>query len=159
MFRVYRNYGSEKRYYNRIIGANSRLDEMQAALLRIRLDHLEELNTERRKICAKYLNGIINPAVTLPEIRSGCETVWHQFAVRIKKREQFIAYLNERGIGALIHYPVPPHLQEAYKYLGHKRGDYPIAEQYADEVLSLPLYNGMTDEETDYVIKEINKWE
>jgi dTDP-4-amino-4,6-dideoxygalactose transaminase len=158
-FRVYRNYGSEKRYYNMIIGTNSRLDEMQAALLRVRLAHLEELNAERRKICDKYLSGISNPNLTLPKIRPSCETVWHQFAVRIKKREQFISYLKGREIDTLIHYPVPPHLQEAYKYLGHKRGDYPIAEQYADEVLSLPLYNGMTDEETDYVINEINKWE
>jgi len=155
-FRVYRNYGSEKRYYNRLVGTNSRLDELQAALLRVRLNHLDELNRERVKICSCYLEGIKNIAVELPKIDSNCETVWHQFVVRVKSRERFIEYLKSKEIGTIIHYPIPPHLSEAYAYLGFKKGDFPITENYADTVLSLPLYNGITDEEQGYVIDMIN---
>ena len=157
-FRIYRNYGSEKHYYNVIVGTNSRLDDIQAALLRVRLSHLDELNAERKAICEKYLSNITNPLLQLPKIRPNCDAVWHQFVVMVKNRQQFIDYLNECGIGTIIHYPIPPHLQDCYKYLGYKRGDFPIAEQYANEVLSLPLFNGMTTEEHDYVIEVINKW-
>jgi dTDP-4-amino-4,6-dideoxygalactose transaminase len=158
MFRVYRNYGSEKRYCNMVVGANARLDEMQAALLRVRLTHLDELNAERRSICNKYLSDIANPALVLPAIRQGCETVWHQFVVRVKERERFIDHLKKRGIGSIIHYPIPPHLSRAYAHLGHRRGDFPITERHANEVLSLPLFNGMTETEQNYVIKEINEY-
>ena len=82
--------------------------------------------------------------------------MWHQFVVRTKERDALIAYLNEREIGSIIHYPVPPHLSEAYQYLGYKEGDFPITEQYANEVLSLPMYNGMTEEEQTYVIDALN---
>jgi dTDP-4-amino-4,6-dideoxygalactose transaminase len=158
MFRVFRNYGSEKRYYNMMIGANSRLDEIQAAMLRVRLRHLEDLNAERRNICSRYLSGIRNPAIVLPKVRSGCETVWHQFVIRIKSRRRFVDYLAENNIATQIHYPIPPHMQKAYEYLGLKAGEFEIAEKYADEILSLPLYNGMTEEELDYVIKVINRY-
>ena len=157
-FRVYRNYGSEKRYYNRVVGTNSRLDEIQAALLRSRLKHLDSMNRERIKLCNRYLEGITNRALKLPEIRSGCETVWHQFVVRVENRDEFIERLKSKGIGSIIHYPIPPHLSEAYAYLGYKKGDFPITENFADTVLSLPLYNGMTDEEQDYVIEMINAY-
>ena len=157
-FRVYRNYGSEKRYYNRVVGTNSRLDEIQAALLRVRLSHLDELNKERKKICNRYLGGIKNTAIELPEINLSYETVWHQFVVRVRDREKFIEYLRSKEIGTIIHYPIPPHLSEAYAYLGFKKGDFPITEDFADTVLSLPLYNGMTDKEQDYVIDMINDY-
>lgn len=156
--RVFRNYGSEKRYYNRVVGTNSRLDEMQAGLLRVRLKHLEELTQERKKICGRYLEELKNEKILLPGIRRGATTVWHQFVVRCKDRNRLIAYLNEKEIGTIIHYPIPPHLSEAYQYLGFHRGDFPITEKYADEVLSLPLYNGMTEEEQTMVIEAVNRF-
>lgn len=155
-FRVFRNYGSEKRYHNMIVGANSRLDELQAGLLRVKLTHLKELTEERERICARYLNELSNPALVLPKTQPDATHVWHQFVVHCRDRENLIEYLNEREIGTIIHYPIPPHLSEAYAYLGIKAGSMPITERYANEVLSLPLYNGMTEEEQNYVIKEIN---
>lgn len=155
-FRIFRNYGSEKRYYNKVVGTNSRLDELQAGLLRIRLKHVQETEEERVQIAARYLNEIKNPKLQLPRIQEGATHVWHQFVVRTKERDALIAYLNEREIGSIIHYPVPPHLSEAYQYLGYKEGDFPITEQYANEVLSLPMYNGMTEEEQTYVIDALN---
>jgi len=157
-FRIYRNYGSEKRYYNKVIGTNSRLDELQAAMLRVRLKYLNELNDERKKLCDFYLANINNHLIELPQIASEAETVWHQFVVKVKDREKFIKYLEVNNIGSIIHYPIPPHLSEAYSYLGFKKGAFPITEEYADTVLSLPLYNGMTDSEFEYVVTIINKF-
>lgn len=156
--KVFRNYGSEKRYYNKVVGANSRLDEIQAGLLRVKLRHISEIQEERRKICEKYLQQIDNKDMILPKIREDVSTIWHQFVVRCKNRERWIAYLESRGIGTIIHYPIPPHLSEAYSYLGCKKGSLPVTERYADEVLSLPLYNGMTEVEQDYVIGIINEY-
>ena len=157
LFRVFRNYGSEKRYHNMMVGSNSRLDEMQAGLLRVKLSHLDELNEERRRIAAKYEAGITNPLIRKPQIRPGADSTWHQYVVHVPKhRDELMDYLNENEIKTLIHYPIPPHLSEAYAYLGYKKGDFPIAEQYSDEVISLPLYNGMTEEEQKIVIDTIN---
>lgn len=160
-FRTYRNYGSEKRYYNKVVGTNSRLDELQAAMLRVRLKHLNEMNLERAKICERYFDNLNHSALILPKIRDGCHTVWHQFVVRVKdgRRQALIDYLSANGIGSIIHYPVPPHLSKAYTYLGYKKGDFPITESYADSVLSLPLFNGMTEDEQAQVIETVNKWE
>lgn len=154
--KMYRNYGSEKRYYNKVIGVNSRLDEMQAGLLRIRLSHAEEMTNEKIALGEKYAEKINNPLFILPKRREGCGHVYHQFVIRCKYRDELINYLNEYKIGSIIHYPIPPHLAEGYAYLGHKKGDYPIAEQFADEVLSIPIYNGMTEEEQDFVIDKLN---
>ena len=154
--RMYRNYGSEVRYYNKVVGANTRLDEIQAGLLRVRLKYMDELNAEKKQICERYLAEIQNPEIELPKTRENCTHIWHQFVVRTKYRDELQAYLKEKGISTIIHYPVPPHLQEAYAYLGHTVGDYPITERYANEVLSIPLYNGMTDEEQNYVIEALN---
>ena len=156
--RMYRNYGSEKRYYNKVIGANSRLDEIQAGLLRVKLSHLQELTDERRRLCERYLSKLKNAKFELPIVRNCATTVWHQFVIHCKERDKLIDYLNEREIGTIIHYPIPPHLSEAYAYLGYHTGDFPITEQYAAEVLSIPLYNGMTVEEQDYVINAMNKF-
>lgn len=156
-FRVFRNYGSEKRYHNKVVGTNSRLDELQAGLLRVKLKHLDEFNAERCAISERYMKGIKNPKVLLPKIRPGADSTWHQFVVHVPGyRDALISYLNERDIGTLIHYPIPPHLSEAYSYLGHKKGDFPITEKFADEVLSLPMYNGMTLAEQQTVIDAIN---
>ena len=157
-FKIYRNYGSEKRYYNKVVGANSRLDEIQAGLLRVRLSHMHELTEERKKIANRYLKEISNPHLVLPKLREGSTCVWHQFVIRCNERDRLIEYLNEKGIGTIIHYPIPPHLAEAYQHLGHKDGDFPITENYAKTVLSIPMYNGMTDEEQTYVIDALNNF-
>lgn len=155
-FRVFRNYGSEKRYYNKIVGANSRLDELQAGLLRVRLSHVEEIQNERMKIAARYEAEIHNPKLIMPKVRKNCTAVWHQFVLRCEERDRLIDYLNEKEIGTIIHYPIPPHLSEAYGYLGHKEGFLPITESYAKTVLSIPMYNGMTEEEQTKVIEALN---
>ena len=155
-FRVLRNYGSEKRYYNKIVGTNSRLDELQAGLLRVRLSHLDELTKERQELCARYSALIKNDKLLLPKERPDTVNVWHQYVIRCKDRDALIAHLDALEIGTIIHYPIPPHLAEAYQYLGFKEGDFPITEQYAQEVLSIPLYNGMTQEEQDRVIDALN---
>ncbi len=156
--RVFRNYGSEKRYYNRIVGTNSRLDEMQAGLLRVRLSHMKELEDEKRAICDKYLAEIKNEKLVLPKIREGATSIWHQFVIRCDTRDELIEYLNEKNIGTIIHYPIPPHLSEAYAYLKVKEGSLPITEGYAKKVLSIPLYNGITSEEQDFVIEALNNY-
>lgn len=158
-FRVYRNYGSRVRYQNEVIGTNSRLDELQAGLLRVKLLHLDEFNAERCKIAERYMNEISNPLVHAPKIRPGADSTWHQYVVHVPRyRDQLADYLRAHDIGTIVHYPIPPHLSEAYRYLGYKVGDFPITEKYADEVLSLPIYNGMTNEEQTIVINTINSF-
>ncbi|MBQ9606125.1 MAG: DegT/DnrJ/EryC1/StrS family aminotransferase [Lachnospiraceae bacterium] len=157
-FRIFRNYGSEKRYHNMIVGANSRLDEIQAGLLSVKLSHLDKLNAERVRIAGRYSKEIDNPCVKLPEVRPGADSSWHQYVIHCERRDELKDYLAKHDIDTLIHYPIPPHLQEAYRYLGYKKGDFPIAEKYADEVLSLPMYNGMTDEDQQTVIEAINRF-
>ena len=155
---MFRNYGSEKRYYNKIVGANSRLDELQAGLLRVRLSHLDELREEKSRICQRYQEELRNEKIILPAIREKADHIWHQYVIRTERRQELIAYLEQRGVGTIIHYPIPPHLSEAYAYLGLKQGSLPITERYAQTVLSIPLYNGMTEEEQAYVIDAINKF-
>lgn len=155
-FRIFRNYGSEKRYYNKVVGANSRLDELQAGFLRIRLKHLKELNEERMEIARRYQMKLDNPKIILPSIDDDVTCVWHQYVIRCEEREHLVEYLEEHGIHVLIHYPIPPHLSEAYQYLGYQRGSFPITEHFANTVISIPIYNGMTQEEQDYVIDTIN---
>jgi len=154
--RTLRNYGSQKKYHFEEVGMNSRLDEMQAGLLRVKLTHLDDFNQERRRIAGRYLTEITNPLVKLPVVRPGVDCTWHQFVIHTAHRDQLKAYLLENGVGSEIHYPIPPHLSEAYQELGYHEGDFPIAEQAAHEVLSLPMFNGMTDPEITAVIEAIN---
>ncbi|MGL5903428.1 MAG: DegT/DnrJ/EryC1/StrS family aminotransferase, partial [Cetobacterium sp.] len=154
-----RNYGSSKKYHNDEVGYNARLDELQAGLLRIKLTHLDELTEQREKIANRYLSEIKNPKIVLPLVREGATSVWHLFVIKTDERDRFQKYLEENGVGTVIHYPIPPHLSKAYEYLGYKKGDFPITEKYAETVLSLPLYNGMTEEEQTYVIEVINRYE
>lgn len=153
-----RNYGSEIKYHNKYAGVNSRLDEIQAALLRVKLSHLPDLIEERKVIAEKYLQGITNPQIELPEICKNAEHVYHQFVVRCQKRDQLKQYLADHGVDTVIHYPIPPHLAECYAYLGIKKGSLPRAEQYADTVLSLPMFNGIDEEEIQYVISCCNEF-
>ena len=158
-FRVIRNYGSKKLHYeNDIIGMNSRLDELQAGLLRVKLSHLDELNNERIRIAERYNKEIKNPLIYPLKTRPGSNNIYHQYVIHCEKRDELMEYLKSFEIGTIIHYPIPPHLQKAYDYLGYKKGDLPIAERYADEVLSLPMYNGMSKEEQDFVIEKLNSF-
>lgn len=160
-FRIFRNYGSQEHYKNSIIGANSRLDEIQAGLLSVKLKHLHDIISERQSIAHRYNEGIKNQKFILPKVRPKSIAVYHQYVIRTKDkemREHLIYYLKDQGIDTIIHYPIPPHLSEAYEYLGYHSGDFPITEHYADTVLSIPMYNGYSEDEQKYVIKVINKF-
>ena len=154
--RMLRNYGSKRKYYNEIQGVNSRLDEIQAALLSVKLSHMDELTEERIAAGRYYETYILNQFIVKPMIRKGADHVYHQYVIQCEKRDELQKYLLERGIQTQIHYPVPPHLADCYSYLGHKKGSYPITESYSEHILSLPLYTGMTKEEQDYVIDALN---
>ena len=157
--RVLRNYGSNRKYYNETVGNNSRLDELQAGLLRVKLLHIRELEMGRNEIASKYLDGIKNQAVMLPKVRKGSTHIWHLFVVRNNNRDKFRKFLHDNDIVTDIHYPVPPHLSVAYKHLGYTSGDFPITEEYADTVVSLPIFNGMKTEEVEYVISVVNQYQ
>lgn len=154
--KMLRNYGSREKYHNELAGVNSRLDEIQAALLSVKLKHLPELIRERQAIAKRFLAEIKNPLIKLPRSRENAEHVYHQFVVRTAQRDELKKYLAASGIATVIHYPVPPHLAKCYEYLGHKAGDYKTAEKYAATVLSLPIFNGMTAKEISYVIDICN---
>jgi dTDP-4-amino-4,6-dideoxygalactose transaminase len=153
------NYGSDYKYHHIYKGNNSRLDELQAAFLLAKLPHLDRMNAERRRIADRYISGMHNPRVELPCVRTDCVPVWHIFAVRCDARDALEQYLEARGIGTNKHYPIPMHLQECYRDLGFKRGDFPIAEAISATELSLPMYYGMTEGEIEYVIDAINAFE
>ena len=152
------NYGSDYKYHHIYQGNNSRLDEMQAAFLAAKLPHLDKINVERRRIANRYLEGISNPEVILPYVPEDMVPVWHIFGIRCKRRDELEAFLNERGIGTNKHYPIPMHLQECYKNLRFKEGDFPIAEEISKTELSIPMYYGMTEDEIQYVIDVINEF-
>lgn len=157
--RTMRNYGSKSKYVNEIKGVNSRLDEIQAALLRVKLRHVLELTKERQKIATAYLNGIKSTRIIVPKIQYDIDAhTFHLFVIRTEKRQIFQEYLSAKGIKSQIHYPIPPHLANCYRELGHKIGDYPITENYSKTVLSLPLYNGMEEAEMDYIINAVNSF-
>lgn len=153
------NYGSKEKYSHIYKGINSRLDEVQASLLRVKLKYLPEWTIERRRIASRYLNEIINSKIILPKVLEGCEPVWHLFVVRTSDRLRLQSYLSEREVGTLIHYPLPVHLQEAYKEMDYSVGSMPCGEKAAMEVLSLPLFVGMEEEQMDYVIEILNSYE
>lgn len=137
--RVLRNYGSREKYINEVQGHNSRLDPMQAAILGVKLVHLDEWNNRRKILAEYYSEALADTGLILPFIPEWAAPVWHLYVIRTPYREALQRHLADAGIGSLIHYPIPPHLQKAYAVLGGKRGDFPIAESMADEVLSLPM--------------------
>lgn len=154
-----RNYGSDKKYYNAEVGYNSRLDEMQAAILSVKLPLMQQCTEDRQTICQRYNTLLADlPQLTLPYTHPEATHVYHLYTIRTAKRDQLQAYLQEKGIGTLIHYPVPPHLQEAYKSLSFKKGDFPIAEEIAETTLSLPLFIGMTQAQTEEVSHHIHQF-
>lgn len=158
--KVLRNYGSDYRYHNIEIGVNGRLDEMQAALLRVKLKHMPELLANRDYIAQRYLHEIKNPKVELPLIDSNCKHTWYQFIIRVDNQTHFRAFLEERGIQTDISWKVPPYLQPCMtqKY-GYKRGDFPITEKLCDHIVTLPMMDYMTEEEITKVIQEVNAYE
>ena len=155
--RIIGNYGSELKYYNETKGLNSRLDEFQAAFLRVKLARLDQWNDRRKQIAKDYLqalNGV--PNLTPPFVPEWADPVWHLFMVRHPRRDLLQKHLTENGVGTIIHYPVPPHLQRAYAELGYTRGQFPISETMADEVLSLPMSAHLSPGQTSYVVQQLS---
>lgn len=148
------NYGSTQKYHHKYLGTNSRLDEVQAALLRIKLMHLNQYNAERDAVAKRYLEGIRNPKIVLPQVGKDRTHVWHLFAVLCDEREALKAYLEEKGIGTVCHYPIAIADQECYADAG--LAHLPLAEKIAASELSLPMFYGMTDEQVQYVIDTVN---
>lgn len=155
--RALRNYGSHKKYENIYKGVNSRLDEIQAAMLRVKLKYLTSDTVIRQNIAKKYLEKINNPLISMPDNEIEELSVWHLFVVKTKYRKELSEYLNSEGISTLIHYPIPPHKQNAYKEYNHL--SFPLTESIHQEVLSIPIGPTMTDEEIDYVIKKMNEFQ
>lgn len=154
-----RNYGSQKKYYNEVIGYNMRLDELQAAFLSVKLKYLMNATAERQQIARWYKKAFEDmPYITIPGIEDGATHVYHVYVITCDKREELQQYLAAAGIGTLIHYPIPPHLQEAYKHLNFNKGDFPIAEKIAESCLSLPLWPGMDEAIVSEVVDTIKKF-
>lgn len=151
--RELRNYGSKVKYYNSRKGFNSRLDEMQAALLRVKLKHLDEWNERRLKVAATYLERLEVAGLVLPIVAEGAEPVWHQFVIRSPRRGELQEHLKRASIQTLIHYPVPPHLQEAYNEMALPKGSFPLTEAIHSEVLSLPIGPHMPESAVARVIQ------
>lgn len=156
--RQLRNYGSEVKYHHPELGFNSRLDTLQAVVLNAKLKRLEDWNERRRVAAARYTQLLSNvPGVMVPETLPGNEHVWHLFVVRVAKRDEVIQRLHAAGIGAGVHYPTPIHLQGAFAHLGHRLGDFPVAERAASEILSLPLFPEITPEQQQRVVSELQR--
>jgi len=156
--RLLRNYGSKVKYHFDECGFNSRLDELQAALLLVKFSHIDQIISERKRIANRYLGEISNSKVILPKTFHLSEHVYHLFVVYIENRNDFQSYLSKHEISTQIHYPIPPHLSKAYESLGYKIGDFPISELISNHVLSLPMHEWMTEEEVTYVIKVVNDY-
>ena len=157
--RILRNYGSRTKYYNEVKGHNSRLDPLQAALLRVKLNHLDEWNQRRAQIANHYLEGLRTlPDLGLPHVPPGVIPIWHVFIVSHPQRHRLQETLKAHGVGTLIHYPVPPHLSEAYRDLGYHAGDFPITEKMADTFLSIPMGPHLSMDDADYVIEKIREF-
>lgn len=158
--RVIRNYGSQQRYYNEIKGFNARIDELQAGLLSVKLKHIERWTAERQQIAAWYREALKDcDTIKLHQIAEGATHVYHLFVISHSKRDELQQFLQSKGVGTVIHYPIPPHLQEAYKDLGYQKSDFPIAEQIAETILSLPLFIGMTQSQVEYIATCIKEFE
>jgi len=150
-----RNGGQSDRYRHEVSGINSRLDEVQAAILRAKLRHLDDWTERRRALAARYRDGLSGVGLVLPQEQTYARAVHHLYVVRHPRREALAAALREKGVGTLVHYPIPLHLQPAFASLGGRRGDFPVAEKAAGAILSIPLYPEMTDAQAEAVIRAI----
>lgn len=156
--RLLRNYGSKIKYHNEIRGVNSRMDEIQAAMLKVGLKHIEEGIESRRRQAQMYMEGIKNPKIMIPPVHQNVYHVYHLFPILAKNREKFQEYLSQNGIVTQVHYPIPPYVADCYKDWGYAWSDFPNAQRYAKQELSLPIYAGLPDEEVKYVIEVINRY-
>lgn len=156
--RMLRNYGSKEKYHNEILGINSRLDEIQAAALRVGLSHIEDSTRVRSEIARRYLSEISNPFVKLPKTRNGANHVYHIFSILCEERDELKSHLEMRGIQAQIHYPIPPHKAACYKDEPYAQVSLPKTERFAKEQLSLPIYSGMPKADVDAVIEAVNSF-
>ena len=155
--RCLRGHGSRRKYYHDELGTNSRLDEIQAAVLRVKLKHLNRWNEKRRAVAAAYTEKV-SPFVTPPPVQPGCVHVYHQYTVRSSRREELMSWLNQNGVGAIIYYPCSLHLQQVYAGLNYKLGDLPVTEKAQAEVLSLPMYPELTTAQIDQVVQAVERF-
>jgi len=156
--RMLRVHGMEPKYYHHVIGINSRLDALQAAVLRVKLRHLESWTEKRRSNAARYETLFEERGVTSvvrPPVKPGHRHIYNQYTIRVSKRDDLVNHLRDAGVGSEVYYPVPLHLQECFAYLGYRTGDLPVAEHAAAEVLSLPIYPELTPEMQEYVVSQI----
>lgn len=150
-----RNYGQEKRYHHSRKGFNSRLDELQAAILRVKLNYLDSWNERRREIASRYNEAFANVGFTVPVEREDCYPIYHLYVIRVGRRTEFQQLMGEKGVQTLIHYPIPVHLQESYSECREQSKFLAVTEKLADEIVSLPVYPELSDEEVDYIIKAV----
>ena len=156
--RMLRNYGSKQKDVNEICGTNSRLDELQAAALRVGLSHIDESNASRVAVAQRYLSEIDSPLVVLPQVREGANHVFHIFPIRCERRDELKKHLEQNGVQTQIHYPIPPHEAACYSKTDFSSAELPNTEQYAQELLSLPIYHGMRTDEVTHVIEAVNSF-
>jgi dTDP-4-amino-4,6-dideoxygalactose transaminase len=156
VIRALANYGSAQKYVNKYQGLNSRMDELQAAFLSLKLSYVDKDASNRRVIAKYYLNNIKNPEIILPERILNEEHVWHLFVIRTSNRDNLQKYLFEKGIQTLIHYPIPPHKQEAYRGLGYNSFDFSVTEHITDTCISLPMWPGMPENDYEYITNCLN---
>lgn len=154
---IFRNYGSSEKYICDLIGTNSRLDELQASILNVKLDFIENWTRQRIEIAKLYTQRLAN-LVETPYVDSNCTHVYHLYVIKTDKRNELKEFLQQMGIGTAIHYPIPPHLQKAYSYLNFKKGDFPIAEKLANQSLSLPIYPGLSNDQVNYICDSIKEF-
>ena len=151
-----RDHGSEKKYYHDLIGYNYRMSEFQAAVLNVKMKYIGKWTEMRRKNAEEYNTRLCEvEQVITPSELEGVKHVYHLYVVRVKNRDKLLMFLKENGIGTGLHYPIPLHLTQAYSYLGYKKGAFPVAEKLANEILSLPMYPELTEEQIDYICEKI----
>lgn len=156
--RLLRNHGREGKYEHQYVGYNERMDTLHAAVLNVKLPHLDAWNEARRARAEDYTNKLVGSGVTVPTVAEGCKHVYHLYVIRYSKRDALQKFLSERGIGTGVHYPLPLHLQPAYSDLGYKEGDFPDTEKAAKEILSLPMYPELGVEQVEIVAAAINEY-
>jgi dTDP-4-amino-4,6-dideoxygalactose transaminase len=155
---MYRNYGQRAKYDHVVCGSNNRLDTLQAAVLRVKLGHLDDWNAARREHAERYSALLAQCPVVCPVEADYAESVYHLYVIRVEKRDELQAHLKEQGISTGIHYPIPIHLQPAYQGLGYQKGDFPVSERYAEQILSLPMYAELESAFVDLVTQAIERF-
>jgi dTDP-4-amino-4,6-dideoxygalactose transaminase len=156
--RILRDHGSDRKYYHQAVGYNYRLEGIQGAVLNVKLRHLDQWNTARRANADRYRELLNDLPIKLPPADNDCQSVYHLFVIGVEKRDDLQKFLTERGIGCLIHYPIPVHLQQAYAGLGYKKGDFPVTEKWAGRILSLPMFAELTDGQIQEVCAAIREY-